>query len=154
MKSLEQTHICPNCGSEELRINNDTNDTRLCFKCGFTTSKLYAVNSDTLIGYQKQAGQLLNNLSLKDNKLNQYWFPIIIDIHKYAILYPQGAKDLWRWCISKYEAIPLFSRYNLPITHDTFQEYIVNPENPKNNIFFDSNDFYTALNILEKHEQY
>ncbi len=97
----EQNITCPHCLSdkqcfqEEVKVENFSS--YQCFNCGFMSNSLYTNDSDALKRIQDSTTDLMNEISFYDYDRKIHWFPTILNMGKFGMIYPEGTKDNWSW---------------------------------------------------------
>ena len=99
----EKKITCPNCFNGE-RCFEDTQEqdgktfsSYMCFNCGFTSNSAYKWDSPELKNAQVGATQLMNDIALFDEDREIVWFPSVLNMGKFGIIYPDGTKNNWMW---------------------------------------------------------
>ena len=92
---------CPNCFNEE-KCFEDVQDqdgkefsSFMCFNCGFTSNSAYTWDSPELKQAQTGATQLMNDVALFDESRNIMWFPSVLNMGKFGVIYPEGTQNNW-----------------------------------------------------------
>mgnify|MGYP003132543189 FL=1 len=92
---------CPNCFNGE-RCFEDTQEqdgksfsSYMCFNCGFTSNSTYKWESPELKNAQVGATQLMNDIALFDEEREIVWFPSVLNMGKFGVIYPEGSKNNW-----------------------------------------------------------
>ena len=92
---------CPNCFSEdrcfESKMEIEDFSSYMCFNCGFTSNSLYKNETDTLEKAKESSTQLMKDISMYDYNRKIHWFPTILNMGKFGMIYPEGTKDNWSW---------------------------------------------------------
>ena len=97
----EKKITCPNCFNGE-RCFEDTQEqdgktfsSYMCFNCGFTSNSAYKWDSPELKNAQVGATQLMNDIALFDEDREIVWFPSVLNMGKFGVVYPEGTKNNW-----------------------------------------------------------
>ena len=69
----------------------------ICFNCGFMSNTLYTNDSDALKKLKESTSELMNEISFYDYDRKIHWFPTILNMGKFGMIYPEGTKDNWSW---------------------------------------------------------
>ena len=60
----------------------------MCFNCGFTSNSAYKWDSPELKNAQVGATQLMNDIALFDEDREIVWFPSVLNMDKFGVIYP------------------------------------------------------------------
>ena len=97
----EKKITCPNCFNGE-RCFEDTQEqdgktfsSYMCFNCGFTSNSAYKWDSPELNNAQVGATQLMNDIALFDEDREIVWFPSVLNMGKFGVIYPEGIQNNW-----------------------------------------------------------
>jgi len=143
-----ENQFCPNCNKDDLQLDETTINTRLCLNCGYTTNSLYTIDSDSVKQFEQKSAKIIIELRLKDKKLNQYWYPSVINIYKKGLVFPEGkSKSDWKWAYSSYVPIPVQERINYPMPDKKgqFYEYKMDTESI---VYYEKDEFKLAIKNL------
>ena len=92
---------CPNCFNDEKcfedRLEIEDFSSFMCFSCGFTSNSLYKNDTEHLTKVQESSTDLMNEVSMYDYDRKIHWFPTILNMGKFGMIYPEGTKDNWVW---------------------------------------------------------
>ena len=83
------------CFEEKVEVENFSSF--ICFNCGFMSNSLYKNDSDALKKIQESTSELMNEVSFYDYDRKIHWFPTILNMGKFGMIYPEGVKDNWSW---------------------------------------------------------
>ena len=83
------------CFEEKVEVENFSS--YICFNCGFMSNSLYTNDSDALTKVQESTSDLMNEISFYDYDRKIHWFPTILNMGKFGMIYPEGVKDNWSW---------------------------------------------------------
>ena len=83
------------CFEEKVDIENFSSF--ICFNCGFMSNTLYTNDSDALKKLKESTSELMNEISFYDYDRKIHWFPTILNMGKFGMIYPEGTKDNWSW---------------------------------------------------------
>tara|TARA_R110000803_G_scaffold48532_5_gene100824 strand:+ start:4698 stop:5084 length:387 start_codon:yes stop_codon:yes gene_type:complete len=87
----------------------------MCTSCGYTTTTLNKVGSETVIGYEEQTAQIIKDLRWVDDE-DLVWYPIVLNFPSVGIIFPQGtSKDSWSWITAPATLIPEADKQKYPI---------------------------------------
>ena len=94
---------CPNCFEDKQCFEETAMDFKsyMCFNCGFTSNSAYTNDSDALNKMQETSTQLMNDISIYDFDRKIHWFPTILNMGKFGVLYPEGTKTNWNWKLAE-----------------------------------------------------
>src|SRR6056300_933643 len=94
---------CPNCFEDKQCFEETAMDFKsyMCFNCGFTSNSAYTNDSDALNKMQETSTQLVNDISIYDFDRKIHWFPTILNMGKFGVLYPEGTKTNWNWKLAE-----------------------------------------------------
>ena len=81
------------CFEEKVDIENFSSF--ICFNCGFMSNTLYTNDSDALKKLKESTSELMNEISFYDYDRKIHWFPTILNMGKFGMIYPEGTKDNW-----------------------------------------------------------
>ena len=59
--------------------------------------QLYTNDSDALKKLKESTSELMNEISFYDYDRKIHWFPTILNMGKFGMIYPEGTKDNWSW---------------------------------------------------------
>ena len=92
---------CPNCFNDEKCFEDNLEIEKfssfMCFNCGFMSNSLYTNDSDALNKLKESTSELMNEISFYDYDRKIHWFPTILNMGKFGMIYPEGTKDNWNW---------------------------------------------------------
>ena len=90
---------CPNCFSKEQCFEESTEHftSYICFQCGFTSNSYYKNDTKELEQAVESSTQLMNEISVFDYDRKITWFPSVLNMGKFGIIYPDGTKNNWMW---------------------------------------------------------
>ena len=94
---------CPNCFNDKQCFEETAMDFKsyMCFNCGFTSNSAYVNDSDALKKMQETSSELMRDISIYDYDRKIHWFPTILNMGKFGILYPEGTKNNWNWKLAE-----------------------------------------------------
>ena len=103
----EKIITCPNCFNDK-RCFEDTQEVEgkdfksyMCFNCGFTSNSAYSNDSDALKKMQETSSELMKEISMYDYDRKIHWFPTILNMGKFGVLFPEGTKSNWNWKLAE-----------------------------------------------------
>ena len=67
----------------------------MCFNCGYTSNSAYKWDTPELKQAQVGATQLMNDVALYDEEREIMWFPSVLNMGKFGVVYPEGSKNNW-----------------------------------------------------------
>ena len=90
---------CPNCISDKQCFEETAMDFKsyMCFNCGFTSNSAYTKGSEALKRAESSSTQLMSEISLYDYDRKITWFPTVLNMGKFGVIYPEGTKNNWNW---------------------------------------------------------
>jgi len=94
---------CPNCFNDNQCFEETAMDFKsyMCFNCGFTSNSAYINDSEALNKMKESSTQLMNEISIYDFDRKIHWFPTILNMGKFGVLYPEGTKTNWNWKLAE-----------------------------------------------------
>ena len=94
---------CPNCFSDKHCFEETAMDFKsyMCFNCGFTSNSAYSNDSDALKKMQETSSELMKEISMYDYDRKIHWFPTILNMGKFGMLFPEGTKSNWNWKLAE-----------------------------------------------------
>ena len=130
----EKKITCPNCFNDE-RCFEDTQEqdgktfsSYMCFNCGFTSNTAYKWGSQELKKAQLGATQLMNDIALLDEDREIMWFPSVLNMGKFGVIYPEGTQNNWVYKLA--EVRPLTDLEKKDEKYDG-HEHMLDVENSK-----------------------
>ena len=97
----EKKITCPNCLDSkqcfEEKVDIENFSSFICFNCGFMSNTLYTNDSDALKKLKESTSELMNEISFYDYDRKIHWFPTILNMGEFGMIYPEGTKDNWSW---------------------------------------------------------
>lgn len=146
---------CPICNAtDSIYIEKNENvtpieETRFCTNCGYQTNSNFKIDSKEIELLESGNPKLINELKFADSSLNQFWYPIILNMQGQFLVFPDGtSKDAWKWAFANFIPIEIFDRVNYPIEgrDGEFYEYRLDVDHIQH---FDTfNEIYAKLNTL------
>ena len=97
----EKKIMCPNCFDEKQCFEDvqeqdgKSFSSYMCFNCGFTSNSAYKWDTPELKQAQVGATQLMNDVALYDEEREIMWFPSVLNMGKFGVVYPEGSKNNW-----------------------------------------------------------
>ena len=90
---------CPNCFDNSQCFEETAMDFKsyMCFNCGFTSNSAYQKSSDALKKAEESSTQLMNEISMYDYDRKLHWFPTVLNMGKFGVIFPEGTKNNWVW---------------------------------------------------------
>lgn len=94
---------CPNCFSDKHCFEETAMDFKsyMCFNCGFTSNSAYHNDSDALKKMEETSSELMREISMFDYDRKIHWFPTILNMGKFGMLFPEGTKSNWNWKLAE-----------------------------------------------------
>jgi len=96
---------CPHCLSDkhcfEEKIDIENFSSYICFNCGFMSNSTYTRDSDTLSKMESSSSELMKEIKFFDYEREIFWFPTILNMGKFGMIYPEGKKDNWNWKLAE-----------------------------------------------------
>jgi len=144
-------------GSEKCFYEVDAagNESYLCMSTGFTTNSVFKKDSEELKTALGRSPKLISDLQFHDEERNLIWFPVVLNMGKRGMIYPQGSKDNWSW---KYASIIDISKeeqkdYPIPGKDGKFYETKLDVDNA---LTYENTQFIQAcddMGILEEYKE-
>ena len=101
----EKKVTCPNCMNTdkcfEEQVSIEDFSSFMCFNCGYTSNTAYTNDSKPLEKMMESATQLMRDISIFDYDRKIHWFPSVLNMGKFGIIFPEGTKDNWSWRFAK-----------------------------------------------------
>ena len=69
----------------------------MCFNCGFTSNSAYVKGSDALKKAEDSSTELMREICLFDYDRKIKWFPSVLNMGKFGVIYPEGTKNNWTY---------------------------------------------------------
>lgn len=90
---------CPNCFNDKQCFEETAMDFKsyICFNCGFTSNSSYTNESEALKLAQEKSTQLMKDVSMYDYDRKIHWFPSVLNMGKFGVIFPEGIKNNWIW---------------------------------------------------------
>ena len=90
---------CPNCFSDKQCFEETAMDFKsyMCFNCGFTSNSSYTKDSEALKKAEESSTELMKEISLYDYDRKITWFPSVLNMGKFGVIFPEGTKNNWIW---------------------------------------------------------
>ena len=92
---------CPHCLNEnhcfEEKIDLEKFSSFICFNCGFMSNSTYKRDSDAVKKMEESSTELMRDIKFFDYEREIFWFPTILNMGKFGMIYPEGTKDNWSW---------------------------------------------------------
>ena len=92
---------CPHCLNDnncfEEKIDLEKFSSYICFNCGFMSNSTYTRDSDALNKMESSSSELMKEIKFFDYEREIFWFPTILNMGKFGMIYPEGTKDNWSW---------------------------------------------------------
>ena len=96
---------CPHCLSDkhcfEEKIDIENFSSYICFNCGFMSNSTYTRDSDALSKMESSSSELMKEIKFFDYEREIFWFPTILNMGKFGMIYPEGKKDNWNWKLAE-----------------------------------------------------
>ena len=96
---------CPHCLSDkhcfEEKIDIENFSSYICFNCGFMSNSTYTRDSDALSKMESSSSELMKEIKFFDYEREIFWFPTILNMGKFGMIYPKGKKDHWNWKLAE-----------------------------------------------------
>lgn len=103
---MAETKItCPHCLNEqhcfEEKVDIENFSSYICFNCGFMSNSTYKRDSDALKKMEESSTELMKEIKFFDYDREIFWFPTILNMGKFGMIYPEGKKDNWNWKLAE-----------------------------------------------------
>ena len=100
---MEKVIDCPVCFDtdhcfEEMQKEFNS---YMCFNCGFMSNSTYTRDSDALSKMVSSSSELMKEIKFFDYEREIFWFPTILNMGKFGMIYPEGKKDNWNWKLAE-----------------------------------------------------
>ena len=96
---------CPHCLNSELcfeeKINVENFSSYICFNCGFMSNSTYKRGSEAVQKMEDSSTELMREIKFFDYDREIYWFPTILNMGKFGMIYPEGKKNNWTWKLAE-----------------------------------------------------
>ena len=93
---------CPHCLSDkhcfEEKIDMENFSSYICFNCGFMSNSTYKRDSDALKKMEESSTELMKEIKFFDYDREIFWFPTILNMGKFGMIYPEGN---WNWKLAE-----------------------------------------------------
>jgi len=96
---------CPHCLNDkhcfEEKLDIEDFSSFICFACGFMSNTTYTRDSDALSKMESSSSELMKEIKFFDYEREIFWFPTILNMGKFGMIYPEGKKDNWNWKLAE-----------------------------------------------------
>jgi len=94
---------CPNCFNDKQCFEETAMDFKsyMCFNCGFTSNSAYTSDSEALNKMLETSSELMRDISIFDYDRKIHWFPTILNMGKFGVIFPEGTKNNWNWKLAE-----------------------------------------------------
>jgi hypothetical protein len=96
---------CPHCLNDkhcfEEKIDIENFSSYICFNCGFMSNTTYTRDSEALNKMEVSSSELMKEIKFFDYEREIFWFPTILNMGKFGMIYPEGKKDNWNWKLAE-----------------------------------------------------
>ena len=79
-----------NCFEEKIDLENFSS--YICFNCGFMSNSTYKRGSEAVQKMEDSSTELMREIKFFDYDREIYWFPTILNMGKFGMIYPEGKK--------------------------------------------------------------
>jgi|TARA_R110002074_G_scaffold101380_2_gene218889 hypothetical protein len=125
---------CPHCLSDkqcfEEKVDIEKFSSFICFNCGFMSNSLYTNDSDALKKVQESTSELMNEISFYDYDRKIHWFPTILNMGEFGMIFPEGKKDNWSWKLASVRELteeeqkdPMYEGHKHTLDIENAEEY-------------------------------
>ena len=87
---------CPHCLNEqhcfEEKIDIENFSSYICFNCGFMSNSTYKMIQKHWKKMEESSTELMRDISFFDYEREIHWFPTILNMGKFGMIYPEGKK--------------------------------------------------------------
>ena len=136
-------------------VDDNGNESYLCMSTGFTTNSVFTKDSEQVTNALAKSPKLIAELQFYDKERNLVWFPVVLNMGKRGMIYPQGSVNEWVW---KYASIIEISKedqkdYPIPGKDGEFYETKLDVEAA---VTYKSTEFIQAcedMGILEEYKE-
>ena len=87
------------CFEEKVDIENFSSF--ICFNCGFMSNSTYKRGSEAVQKMEDSSTELMREIKFFDYDREIYWFPTILNMGKFGMIYPEGKKNNWTWKLAE-----------------------------------------------------
>ena len=103
---MAETKItCPHCLNEqhcfEEKVDIENFSSYICFNCGFMSNTAYKRDSEALKKMESTSTELMKDIKFFDYEREIFWFPTILNMGKFGMIYPEGTKNNWNWKLAE-----------------------------------------------------
>ena len=100
---MEKVIDCPVCFDSDRCFEDmqEKFNSYMCFNCGFTSNSAYNNDSDALKKMEETSSELMREISMFDYDRKIHWFPTILNMGKFGMLFPEGTKSNWNWKLAE-----------------------------------------------------
>ena len=88
-----------NCFEEKIDLENFSS--YICFNCGFMSNSTYKRGSEAVQKMEDSSTELMREIKFFDYDREIYWFPTILNMGKFGMIYPEGKKNNWTWKLAE-----------------------------------------------------
>jgi|TARA_R100001443_G_scaffold12448_3_gene22113 hypothetical protein len=96
---------CPHCLNDnncfEEKIDLEKFSSYICFNCGFMSNSTYTRDSDAVKKMEDSSTELMRDIKFFDYEREIFWFPTILNMGKFGMIYPEGTKNNWNWKLAE-----------------------------------------------------
>ncbi len=89
--------LSKNCFEEKFSKNNIEFSSYMCFRCGFSSNSQYTHDSPETEQLRKSSTELINEVSFYDEERELLWFPTVLNMGKFGMIYPEGTPTNWNY---------------------------------------------------------
>tara|TARA_Y100000992_G_scaffold151070_1_gene100768 strand:- start:123 stop:617 length:495 start_codon:yes stop_codon:yes gene_type:complete len=105
--NVNETKItCPvclskNCFEETFEKDDNSFSSYMCFRCGFSSNSQYTHDSPDTENIRKSSTALINEVSFYDEEREILWFPTVLNMGNFGMIYPDGVPNNWNYKFAK-----------------------------------------------------
>ena len=146
LQSDAEKIISPIDGNKHFFYHKDekTNlESYLCMTSGYTSTSLFVKGSESCKSALESSPPLVVELQKYDPERNLIWLPVVLNMGKMGIIWPEGTKTKWYWKYAEMVDIPTEEQQKYPIAGKD-GEYYKNRLDVENAMTYESNQFLQA----------
>ena len=138
--------VSPIDGNKQCFYHKDDKtklESYLCMTSGYTSTSLFKKGSESCKKALENSPPLVVQLQKYDPERDLIWLPVVLNMGKMGIIWPEGSKDKWYWRFAEMVDIPKEEQKDYPIAgqDDKFYETRLDIENA---MTYESNQFLQA----------
>ena len=146
LQSDAEKIISPIDGNKHCFYHKDDKtgiESYLCMTSGYTSTSLFVKGSESCKKAIENSPPLVVDLQQYDPERNLIWLPVVLNMGKLGIIWPEGHKDKWYWKFANMVDIPKEEQKDYPIPGEEGKFY-ENKLDIENVMTYESNQFLQA----------